>query len=91
MKPDLSTRRRSVLKALSWETFSNLVCFGLAYAMFGNIGGCAVFTARVLPCEADPLLLPRADLAPDSVRQKDERGDMGPARTRMQFSGSRLS
>ena len=45
MKPDPSTRRRSVLKALSWETFSNLVCFGLAYVMFGNLGGCAVFTA----------------------------------------------
>jgi len=45
MKPDPSSRQRSIVKALSWETFSNLVCFGLAYAMFGNLGGCAVFTA----------------------------------------------
>ena len=26
------------------ETFSNLVCFGLAYVMFGNLGDCAIFT-----------------------------------------------
>jgi uncharacterized membrane protein len=45
MKHDPSTRKRTVTKALTWETFSNLVCFGLAYLMFGNIGGCAVFTA----------------------------------------------
>ena len=44
MKPDPSTPKRSFAKALSWETFSNLVCFALAYAMFGNLGGCAVFT-----------------------------------------------
>ena len=44
IKPDPSTRRRSIMKALSWETFSNLVCFGLAILMFGNIGGCAIFT-----------------------------------------------
>jgi uncharacterized membrane protein len=45
VKPDPSTRSRSIAKAVTWETFSNLVCFGLAYAMFGNFGGCAVFTA----------------------------------------------
>lgn len=45
MKPDPSTRKRSIAKALSWETFSNLVCLGLAYMVFGNFGGCAVFTA----------------------------------------------
>mgnify|MGYP000937837228 CR=1 FL=1 len=45
MKPDPSSRQRSIIKALSWETLSNLVCFGLAYATFGNLGGCAVFTA----------------------------------------------
>jgi adenylylsulfate kinase len=45
MKPDSSTPKRSFVKALSWETFSNLVCFALAFAMFGNIGGCVVFTA----------------------------------------------
>ena len=44
MKPDASTRKRTVVKALSWETSSNLVCFGFAYAMFGNLGGCAIFT-----------------------------------------------
>jgi uncharacterized membrane protein len=45
VRPDSSTPRRSIAKAVSWETFSNLVCFGLAYAMFGNIGGCVMFTA----------------------------------------------
>jgi uncharacterized membrane protein len=45
VKSDPSTRSRSIAKAVTWETFSNLVCFGLAYAMFGNFGGCAVFTA----------------------------------------------
>jgi uncharacterized membrane protein len=44
MKPDTSTPKRTFFKALSWESFSNLVCFGLAYWMFGNIGGCAIFT-----------------------------------------------
>jgi len=39
-----STPKRSFIKGLSWETFSNLVCFTLAYAMFGNIGGCVMFT-----------------------------------------------
>lgn len=44
MRPDPSTPKRSIAKAVSWETFSNLVCFALAYAIFGNLGGCAVFT-----------------------------------------------
>jgi len=44
MKPDPSTPKRSVAKAISWETFSNLVCGGLAYMMFGNLGGCVAFT-----------------------------------------------
>ena len=44
MKPDPSAPKRSLAKAVSWEAFSNLVCFGLAYATFGNLGGCAMFT-----------------------------------------------
>jgi len=45
MRPDLSTPKRSLAKAVSWESFSNAVCFALAYIVFGNIGGCAVLTA----------------------------------------------
>jgi uncharacterized membrane protein len=45
MKPDSSLPRRSIVKGLTWECLSNFICFGLAYATFGNIGGCAVFTA----------------------------------------------
>lgn len=44
MKPDASSPKRSFAKAVSWESFSNLVCFALAYMTFGNLGGCAVFT-----------------------------------------------
>ncbi len=44
MKHDSSLPRRTFVKALTWETFSNLVCFGMAFAVFGNIGGCAIFT-----------------------------------------------
>jgi len=44
MKPDSSTPKRTLAKALSWETLSNLVCFVLAYIIFGNIGGCVIFT-----------------------------------------------
>jgi len=44
MKPDTSTPKRTFVKALSWETISNLVCFGLAYLIFGDVGGCAIFT-----------------------------------------------
>jgi adenylylsulfate kinase len=32
------------MKALSWETFSNLVCLAMAYATFGNLSGCVIFT-----------------------------------------------
>lgn len=39
------SRKRSIAKAISWETFSNAVCLGLAYAIFGDIGDCLVFTA----------------------------------------------
>jgi adenylylsulfate kinase len=45
MKPDHSAPIRTFIKGLSWETFSNLVCFVLAYSTFGDLGGCAVFTA----------------------------------------------
>ena len=44
MKPDASIPKRSVAKAVTWETFSNLVCLALAYAMFGNFGSCLAFT-----------------------------------------------
>ena len=44
MKPDPSTPRRSLVKAISWETFSNLVCGLLAYISFGNLADCAMFT-----------------------------------------------
>ena len=54
MRPDSSTPKRSIAKAASWETFSNLVCFALAYATFGNLGGCVAFT---LICFAVKLIL----------------------------------
>jgi uncharacterized membrane protein len=44
MKPDPSTPKRSIAKAVCWETVSNLVCFLLAWATFGDFGGCAVFS-----------------------------------------------
>ena len=44
MKPDTNTRKRIIAKAVIWETISNLVCFGLAFVMFGNIGGCIIFS-----------------------------------------------
>ena len=44
MRPDSSTPKRSLAKAVSWETFSNLVCGGLAYGWFGDLTSCAVFT-----------------------------------------------
>ena len=34
MKPAPNTPKRFIAKAVSWETFSNLVCFGLAYGIF---------------------------------------------------------
>jgi len=45
MRPDPSTPKRSLAKALSWETFSTLATFGLAWAMFGQIGTCIAFAA----------------------------------------------
>jgi len=54
MKPDSSTPRRTITKAVSWETFSNLVCGGLAYGWFGDFTSCAAFT---LVCFAVKLLL----------------------------------
>ena len=44
MKPDTSTLKRSIAKAVSFETVSNLAGFSIAYLMFGNLGGCVVFT-----------------------------------------------
>lgn len=43
MIPDPSMRRRSVTKAISWETISTVVQFGLAYAMFGSVNMCIAF------------------------------------------------
>ncbi len=43
MKPDSSTPARTFVKALSWETFSTVACFGLAWVIFGNIGTCVQF------------------------------------------------
>lgn len=45
MKPDSSTPKRTVVKGLSFEVVSNLAGFVIAYAMFGNINSCLVFTA----------------------------------------------
>ena len=36
--------KRIVIKGVSWEVVSNLVCLGLAYKMFGNLGSCLTFT-----------------------------------------------
>ena len=44
MKHDASSPMRSFLKAVSWETSSNVFMLGLAYLMFGNIEMCAVFS-----------------------------------------------
>jgi len=44
MKPDTSTPERSIVKAVSFETVSNLAGFGIAYLMFGNLGGCAMYS-----------------------------------------------
>ena len=51
---DTSTWERTLLKAFSWESISNLVCFALAYLVFGSLGGCAIFT---LVCFAVKLVL----------------------------------
>jgi adenylylsulfate kinase len=44
MKPDTSTSKRTLVKGLSFEIVSNLVGLELAYLVFGNFGGCAIFT-----------------------------------------------
>jgi uncharacterized membrane protein len=43
MKPDPSTPKRSLAKALSWETTSTIATFGLAWIMFGQFGICVAF------------------------------------------------
>ncbi len=44
MQPDPSARGRAFVKGLSFEIVSNLVGLELAYLVFGNFGGCAIFT-----------------------------------------------
>ena len=44
MKPDPSTRKRSLIKGLSFEIISNIAGFALAYAWFGDFGNCLLFT-----------------------------------------------
>ena len=36
---------RRFLKGLSFEVASNIVGFGVAYLMFGNLSGCVTYTA----------------------------------------------
>lgn len=45
MKPDSSTPKRSLIKAISWESISTLATMILAYFMFGRIQVCLVFGA----------------------------------------------
>ena len=42
---DSSTPLRSFVKAISWETFSTLATFGLAWLMFGQIRTCIAFAS----------------------------------------------
>lgn len=42
---DSSKPLRSFVKAVSWETFSTLATFGLAWLMFGQIRACIVFAS----------------------------------------------
>ena len=63
MKPDPSTTEATVAKALTWESFSNLVCFGLAFATFGNLERLRRVHGCLLHREADPVLFPRKTLA----------------------------
>ena len=44
MPPDTSTPRRSLLKGISWETFSLGLTFILAWLVFGRVAECIVFT-----------------------------------------------
>ena len=39
-----TTRKRMIVKAITWEVVSNTICLGLAYTIFGNFGGCLMFT-----------------------------------------------
>jgi uncharacterized membrane protein len=41
--PDPITRQRLIAKDISYQAISNLASLGLAWIMFGNIGGCIVF------------------------------------------------
>lgn len=45
MIPDSSTPCRTLVKALSWETFSTIATFILAWFMFGNLDMCIAFAA----------------------------------------------
>jgi len=40
---DPSTRKRTVAKAISWESSSTLATFGVAWLIFGNLGTCVTF------------------------------------------------
>ena len=44
MKPDTNTRKRLVVKDITYQTISNLASGGMAYAMFGDVCGCITFT-----------------------------------------------
>lgn len=35
---------RCIVKGASWETFSTLLTFALAYWTFGSVGACVTFT-----------------------------------------------
>ena len=38
------TLKRTLTKAVSWEITANVPCLWLAWFIFGNFGGCVVFT-----------------------------------------------
>lgn len=44
MRPDSSTRCRTITKGFSFEVVSNLVGLGITYMWFGNWGNCLLFT-----------------------------------------------
>ncbi len=43
MRQDPSSPKRSITKALTWETSSTLATFGVAWLMFGSLGTCVTF------------------------------------------------
>jgi len=43
MKPDTSSPKRSIIKAVSWESISTLATVALAYLLFGNVQVCMAF------------------------------------------------